>query len=77
MTTRPTLTLDNVPEYLDWALTHQRSMTRGELEHHLTARGARRAAEDGRSAEQGNATHARRARNYRPSPRPPPGRVML
>ncbi len=37
MTTRPTLTLDNVPEYLDWALTHQRSMTRGELEHHLTA----------------------------------------
>jgi hypothetical protein len=34
---RPALTLDNVPAYLDWALTHQGTMRRGELEHHLTA----------------------------------------
>ncbi len=37
MKQRPTLTLDNVPAYLDWALTHQGSMRRGELEHHLAA----------------------------------------
>lgn len=37
MSQRPTLTKDNVPQYLDWALTHQGGMRRGELEHHLAA----------------------------------------